>query len=195
MLNIVNYLNEMDLLKVLDKYNVFDIKIHGSTVSIYALRLLNSLSPYYEFKEEERNLLHYSALLHDIGYFINKENHHKHTKYIILEESLLDNVPSVLRDSLAFIASGHGKFTYETLDFCSNKEKDVFLKLLSILRIADALDHKHNLGVSLEKVEIKDYTLNIQIKGEASNIILKSIKKKSHLFSKIYNIPIYIECT
>ena len=91
MLNIVNYLNENELLKVLDKYNVFDIASHEKKVSIYALRLLDSLSPYYQFKDEERNILYYSALVHDIGYFINKENHHQHTKYIILREPLLCN--------------------------------------------------------------------------------------------------------
>jgi len=195
MLNIVNYLNESELLTVLDKYNVFDIKSHGVKVSIYALYLLDSLNPYYEFKDEERNLLYYSALLHDIGYFINKQNHHLHTKYIILKEPLLDNLPNDLRDNLAFIASAHGKSIDHILDFYTHKEKDTVLKLLSILRIADALDHKHNLDVSLEKIEIKNYTLNIHIKGEASTIILKNIKKKSSLFSKIYNLPICVKYT
>lgn len=195
MLNIKNYLNERELLKILEKYNVFDIATHGKKVSNCALRLFDSLNPYYELKDEERNLLHYSALLHDIGYFINKENHHEHTKYIILKEPLLDNVPSNLRDNLAFIASGHGKSIDGALDFYPAKEKVTVLKLISLLRIADALDHTHNLQVSLEKVEMKNDTLNILIKGEASNIILKKFQKKSYLFSKIYNIPIYMECS
>ncbi|MBU3112546.1 HD domain-containing protein [Clostridium lacusfryxellense] len=194
MLNIVNYLNENDLIKVLNKYNVFDITTHEHKVSIYALRLLNSLNPYYGFRDEERNLLNYTSLLHDIGYFINKESHHNHTKYIILNEPLLDDIPKDLRRNLAFIASGHGKFVDETLVFHSQKEKDTALKLLSILRIADALDHKHNLGVSLETVEIKNHTLNIQIKGDASNIISKKVKKRSKLFIQLYNIPINVEC-
>ena len=195
MLNIVDYLSESELLTVLDKYNAFDIKAHGKKVSIYALCLLDSLHPHYEFKEEERNLLHYSAILHDIGNFINKQNHHKHTKYIILKEPLLDNLPRDLRDYLAFIASGHGKSFDVALGISPNKEKDTILKLISILRIADALDHKHNLGVTLEKIEIRNLTLNIHINGEVSNLILKRIKKKSCLFSKIYNLPICVKCT
>ena len=195
MLNISNYLNNEELLKVLDKYNAFDIKSHAKKVSNCALLLFDSLSPYYEFNNAEKNLLHYSSILHDIGYFINKKNHHEHTKYIILKEPLLDIVPTVLRDSLAIIASSHGKHIDNSIYLYSYKEKITILKLISLLRIADALDHKHYLGVSVEKVEIKNHTLNIQIKGEASNIILKSIRKKSPLFSKIYNISIYIECS
>jgi len=195
MLNIVNYLNENELLKVVEKYNVFDIATHEKKVSSCALRLFDSLNPFCDFKSEERNLLQYSAILHDIGYFINKENHHQHTKYIILREPLLCNIPTNLRDNLAFIASGHGKFIDTFLDFCPAKERLTLLKLTSILRIADALDHKHNLHVSLEKVEMKNGILNIRIKGESSNIILKKCKNKCSLFSKIYNIPIYMECS
>ncbi|MGH4118176.1 HD domain-containing protein [Clostridium sp.] len=194
MQNIATYLNERELLKISDKYNVFDIATHEKKLSIYALRLLDSMTPYYEFKNEERNLLYYSALLHDIGYFINKEKHHKHTKYIILKDPSLDKVPSSLRYSLALIASGHGKSIYDNLDSFPYEEKDTVLKLVSILRIADALDHKHNLGVSLEQVEIINHVLNIRIKGQSSNQILKNTKKKSLLFSKVYNIPTCVEC-
>lgn len=194
MLNIINYLNEEELRKVVDKYNVLDIKAHEVKVASYALRLLDSLNPYYEFKDEERNLLRYSALIHDIGYFINKQNHQKHTKYIILKDPLLDNVPSGLRDNLAFIASGHGKSIDDALDFYPNVEKAALLKLISLLRVADALDHSHKLNVLIERVEMKNHILNIQIRGEACNIILKKVKKKSYLFSQIYNIPIYVEC-
>ena len=190
MLNIANYLNDIELLKILDKYNVFDISTHCRKVSSCALRLFDSLNPNYEFKYEERTLLYYSAILHDIGYFINKENHHLHTKYIILKEPLLDNVPSVLRDSLALIASSHGKYIDDCIQLYSCKEKVIILKLISLLRIADALDHKHNLHVTLENVEMNNSILNIQIKGKASNIIIKKFKKRSSLFSKVYNIPI-----
>jgi len=195
MLNITNYLNDSELLKILDKYNVFDISTHCRKVSSCALRLFDSLNPNNEFKIEERNLLYYSAILHDIGYFINKENHHKHTKYIILKEPLLDNLPSVLRENLALIASGHGKYIDDCIQYYPYKDKIIILKLISLLRIADSLDHKHNLHVTLENVEMKKSILNIQIRGTASNIILKKFKKRSSLFSKVYNIPIYIDCS
>jgi len=195
MLNISNYLNYEELLKVLDKYNVYDIDAHAKKVANCALRLLDSLSPHYEFNNEEKNLLHYSAILHDIGYFINKENHHQHTKYIILREPLLDIVPKDLRDSLSIIASGHGKYIDNSIYLYSYKDKVNVLKLISLLRIADALDHKHNLNVSLESVEIKNNTLKIQIMGEASSLILKKIKKRSSLFSEIYNMPISMDCS
>ena len=195
MLNIKNYINDVDLFKILNKYNVFDIATHGKKVSICAMRLFDSLYPYYELKAEERNLLYYSAILHDIGYFISKENHHQHTKYIILKEPFLDNVPSNLKGHLALIASGHGKHIDDNIRLCSDKTKITVLKLISLLRIADSLDHKHNLHVSLEKVEMKNGTLNIKIKGDACHLIIKKIQKRSSLFTEIYNMPIYMDCS
>jgi len=192
--NIATYVTEIELFKILDKYNVLDIGAHSKKVSINALRLIDSLNPYYEFNDAERNLLYYSAILHDIGYFINKENHHKHSKYIILNEPLLNNMPNNLRENLALIASGHGKSIDDTLDFYPHNEKVTILKLVSILRIADALDHKHNLDVSLEQVKIINHILIIQIKGQASKTIIKNIEKKSCLFSDIYDIPLFVEC-
>ncbi|MBU3161458.1 HD domain-containing protein [Clostridium frigoris] len=192
--NITDYLNDIKIFRVLDKYNVSDIISHEKKVSRYALQIFDSLYPYYKFEYEERTLLYYSALLHDIGYFINKDNHKQHTKYIILKEPLLDNIPDVLRKILALIASSHGKSIDTSIDFYPLKEKTIILKLISILRIADALDHKHILHISLENVKLSNNSLNIEIKGESSNLILKKLKKRSSLFSKIYNIPICTNC-
>ncbi|MGH4051223.1 MAG: HD domain-containing protein [Clostridium sp.] len=194
MLNIKDYLSSTELLNVLNKYNVVDIRAHSMKVSNCALRLFDSLNPCYEFKDEERTLLYLSSMLHDIGYFINKENHHKHSKYIILKEPLLDILPINIRNNLAIIVSSHGKSMDDDIKLYQDKEKTSVLKLISLLRIADSLDHKHNLNVKLEKVELRNNSLNIQIKGDASCIILKRIKKRSSLFSNTFNIPIYTKC-
>lgn len=192
MLNIANYLTCEQLFKVIDKYNLFDIKAHEKKVSNCALRIYDSINPFNELKVEERNLLYYSSVLHDIGYFINRENHHQHTRYIILKEPLFDNIPKNLRNSLAIIASGHGKYIDDCIYSYSYKEKVTLLKLISLLKIADSIDHKHNLHVSLEKVEMKNGILIIKIKGEYCALIIKKIKKKSSLFTGIYHIPVYV---
>ena len=44
-----------------------------------------------------------------------------------------------------------------------------------MLKIADSIDHKHNLNDSLEKVKIKNETLFIKIKGKYCDLIIKKI--------------------
>lgn len=119
----------------------------------------------------------YSALLHDIGYFIHKEKHHEHIKYIILKEPILDKLPYETRFFLAAVASSHEKSIDKAIELCPNQLKLRLLKLVALPRIADALHHTHNLNISLEGIKVKDETLKIKIAGQGSEFILKKFKK------------------
>lgn len=194
MLNIHSYLSEAELFTIIEKYNVHNIASHEKKVASYALELFDFIKEDCNFSTEERNFLKYSALLHDIGYFINKEEHHKHTKYILLKEPMLDKLPIKLRFLLAAVASSHGKAIDESIELCSNELKLKLLQLIALLRIADALDHTHNLNISLEGIKIKNETLKIKITGKGSEYILKKLKKKSNLFSEVYGISVSVKC-
>lgn len=189
MLNVHSYLTENEILKIIEKYDVHNIALHEKKVASYSISLFNFINQYNEFSLDDRNFLKYSALLHDVGYFIHKENHHKHTKYIILEEPILDKLPDKTRFLLAAIASSHGNFIDSSIEFSPNE-----LKLLALLRIADALDHPHNLNISLKQIKLKNENLKIKIAGEGSEYVLKKVKKKSDLFSKVYGFPVRVKC-
>lgn len=189
MLNVHSYLTENEILKIIEKYDVHNIALHEKKVASYCISLFNFINQYNEFSLDDRNFLKYSALLHDVGYFIHKENHHKHTKYIILEEPILDKLPDKTRFLLAAIASSHGNFIDSSIEFSPNE-----LKLLALLRIADALDHPHNLNISLKQIKLKNENLKIKIAGEGSEYVLKKVKKKSDLFSKVYGFPVRVKC-
>lgn len=195
MLNIRSYLSENEVLQIIEKYSVHDIVSHEMKVAYHTLVLFDFLHQGYEFSIEDRNFLKYSALLHDIGYFIHKENHHEHTKYIILKEPILDKLPYETRFLLAAVASSHGKSIDKAIELCSNGLKLKLLKLVALLRIADALDHTHNLNIALEEINVKDETLKIKIAGEGAEVILKKLKKKSDLFSKVYGMQISVTCS
>ena len=195
MLNVHRYLSEAEVFKIIEKYNVHNVVLHQKKVAFYAMELFDFMNQDCEFSIEERNFLKYSALLHDIGYFIDKEKHHKHTKYIILKEPILNKIPIDTRCLLALVASSHGKSIDESIELCSNELKLKLLKLIALLRISDALDHTHNLNISLEGIKVKNKTLKIKITGQGSEYVLKKLKKKSDLFSKVYGILISVKCS
>lgn len=194
MINIQSYLSENEVLQVIEKYNVHNIVFHEKKVASNAVVLFDFIKQNYELLAVDREFLKYSALLHDIGYFIHKENHHKHTKYIILKEPSLDKLPNEIRFILAAVAGSHGKSIDESIGFYSDELKLRLLKLIALLRIADALDHTHNLNVSLVEIKMKNEALRIKIAGQGSEHILKKLKKKSSLFSKVYGISVLVEC-
>ncbi|KZL90351.1 HD domain-containing protein [Clostridium magnum] len=195
MLNVHSYLSENEVLKIIEKYNVHNILLHEKKVASYAVELFDFINQDYKFSTEDRDFLKYSALLHDIGYFIHKEKHHKHTKYIILKEPILNKLPAETRVLLAAAASSHGKSIDKSIELCSNELKVKLLKLIALLRMADALDHTHNLNVSLEGIKVKNETFKIKISGQGSQYVLKKLKKKSDLFSKVYGMPVSVKCS
>lgn len=190
---IESYLSETEQIVVLNKYNIHDIALHQKKVAHYAVKLFDSIKEFYKFAEKDRDILYYSALLHDIGYFINKQGHHKHTKYLILTEPMLDKIPKDIKILIAFIASGHRKSIDHGIKIYPDEIQLKILQLIALLRISDALDHTHKLKISLEKIELKNKTLKLSINGEKTIKIINKFEKKSTLFRKVFNIPIELE--
>ena len=47
------------------------------------------LEPLHQLGREDRKLLEFAAILHDIGYYVSSRSHHRHTLNMIMMEPLL----------------------------------------------------------------------------------------------------------
>src|SRR5207245_2084802 len=94
-----------------------------------------------------RTMLSAAALLHDVGYHIAHESHHKHSLYLI-RNSELTGFSEAERDVIANAARYHRgsepKDRHEAFAALNQTDKDTVIKLAAILRIADALDRRHD---------------------------------------------------
>jgi exopolyphosphatase/guanosine-5'-triphosphate,3'-diphosphate pyrophosphatase len=62
---------------------------HVKQVSKYSEMLFDTLNnKMFSYTEKEKKYLKVAALLHDIGYCIEKKSHHKHSMNMILENGL-----------------------------------------------------------------------------------------------------------
>ena len=61
---------------------------HSRQVTKLALKLFDALRDSLTLCDEDRELLEYASLLHDIGYHISHSKHHKHALYLILNADL-----------------------------------------------------------------------------------------------------------
>jgi exopolyphosphatase / guanosine-5'-triphosphate,3'-diphosphate pyrophosphatase len=61
---------------------------HAHHVALLAEKLFDKIAPVYKLRRHDRTLLSAAALLHDIGYYIAHESHHKHTQYLIKHSEL-----------------------------------------------------------------------------------------------------------
>ncbi len=118
-------------------------EVHARQVAHLAEKIFDALASVHKLGRHQRTLLAAAALLHDVGYHIAHDSHHKHALYLI-KHSELTGFSEAERLVIANIARYHrGSLPKERhLDFVALAPADQTLvwQLGSILRLADALD-------------------------------------------------------
>jgi exopolyphosphatase/guanosine-5'-triphosphate,3'-diphosphate pyrophosphatase len=128
---------------------------HARTVQRLALRLFDSLGPRLGAAPAERAMLADAALMHDVGYHISYDRHHKHSYHLIVHAELLGVAPAeqVVIANVARYHRGappkrkHGN--YGPLDRVLRRR---IRRLSAILRIADGLDRGHTGAVKTLRI-------------------------------------------
>lgn len=189
-LNIDDYMDRELLLATAKKFSVNNILEHEIRVADFSMMIFDTIQAKFNMSPNGKNLLYYASMLHDLGYFIEKDKHHKHSKYIILTDPAFKSLPIELKMYLSIMVASHKKKLDKNIYMFEIKIQEELIKLISILRIADALDHKHNLQVQLKDIYIKQDKLNLNLNGEKSFLILDRFNKKSELFKTVFPLDI-----
>jgi exopolyphosphatase/guanosine-5'-triphosphate,3'-diphosphate pyrophosphatase len=100
--------------------------------------------------ERARQMLEAAALLHDVGYFISYDRHHKHSYHLIRHAELFDFSPRE-REIVANLARYHRKARpkskHENFAHLAPADRQLVKRLGGILRLADGLDRRRNSAV------------------------------------------------
>jgi len=133
---------------------------HAQQVASLAEKIFDNLAPIYKLNRKHRTLLSAAALLHDIGYQIAHESHHKHTLYLI-KHSELTGFSESERLVVANIARYHSrslpKDRHPDFAALNQHDRETVWRLGAILRVAEALDRSHDARISdLRCVREKD---------------------------------------
>lgn len=163
---------------------------HARQVEDYSMKLFSAMCSIENFSEREQLYLRVAALLHDIGYCVEKKSHHKHSMQIILDKGLegfsIDEVKII-----ANIARYHrAAYPDETkhLEFAalSDEQKILVKKLAALLRIADGMDKPHKNLILRIEVKETDASFDFYIKTIGFKPKLDMAKEKSSLFELVY---------
>ncbi|WP_446898354.1 hypothetical protein ACSVC9_00015 [Clostridium sp. LBM24168] len=193
MIDICNYLSFQSAACIADKYNVGNLVDHELKVASFAAAIFDETRELHKLSDIYRNLLCFSALIHDSGCFLNKSKHHKHTKYIVLSDSIFDNIPDYLRGYLAIVASSHRKTIDKSMAFYNESVQYKLKILISILRVSDSLDHTHKLNNTLESIILDEKYLTLYINSDDFQKTLVKFDVKSQLFNDIFKIRARLE--
>lgn len=128
---------------------------HAQQVQRLSMQLFDALAPRMGLGDVDRRILSDAALLHDVGYHINYDRHHKHSFHLISHAHLLGMTPAE-QVAIAHIARYHRgaapKRKHRAYSQLDRVLRERIVKLSGILRLADGLDRGHIASVGRLKV-------------------------------------------
>ncbi len=171
---------------------------HARQVASLALQLFDATASLHELGPTERELLEFAALSHDIGEHISRTGHDRHGSYLI-ENGGLRGFSPVEIQILSLLARYHIRGSLRASDpvFASLDDEDQqrTVVLVSLLRLADALDASHSgavRSVTASRSARDGLTLHIVARGDAE-LELWATRRKKDLFEKTFKLEVLPE--
>jgi len=170
---------------------------HAHQVECLVGTLFLELQPLHRLEREDRRLLEYAAILHDIGYFISSRSHHRHGLQMIMMEPL----PAFTWEEKTVIANlvrYHRKVLPEphhtAYGILSDTDRQRVDLMAPLLRVADALDRAHRQAVKELFCEWTDTLVTLHIQGESEMALEEeTLMRKADMFRLVYQREVQLQ--
>jgi len=134
-----------------------------------------------------------AALLHDVGYHIAHESHHKHSLYLVAN-SELTGFSEAERAVIANVARYHRgslpKERHPEYAMLNSADRKTVCRLGAIVRVADALDRSHDNRVSDLRCNREGDLFHIQVQSaQDCENEMQEAERRRDLFEQAF------ECT
>lgn len=172
---------------------------HASAVQVLALKLFDALAARLDLNLRDRRILSDAAMLHDVGYHINYDRHHKHSYHLIVHGELLGMTPEeqvLIANVARYHRGAEPKKKHRNYGALDKPLRRRVKKLSAILRVADGFDRGHVGAVRSLKVRWLDRALRITpvpVSADAPlRLELWGAHRKSRLLAKVVGRPVEI---
>jgi exopolyphosphatase/guanosine-5'-triphosphate,3'-diphosphate pyrophosphatase len=178
---------------------------HSHHVVRMATRIFDDTKELHQLNGQDLKLLQYAAILHDIGYHIAHNNHHRHGLYLIKNSEM----PGFTGDEIAMMAAmvryHRGSLPRKSSDARSRHEHEDYyaldrgqraqmLRLASILQFADGLDRSHQQLIDDVRCEVADGTVTFVASSACEcELEMWSAERKSSWFSDLFKVGVRFE--
>lgn len=167
---------------------------HAEQVRCLALNLFDALADDFDLAAEDRTLLEAAALLHDVGYHIAYERHHRHSYHLISYAELAGFNTKETR-MIASIARYHRgalpSAKHEAMQGLAKPERQQVSRLAALLRIADGLDRSRGQKVAAIDVLHTPARVLVSLSGTTPlDIEVLGAQSKADLFETVFNVRV-----
>ena len=172
---------------------------HSKHVQTLALQLFDSLGVRLGCKPSDRKLLADAALLHDIGYHINYDKHHKHSYHLVQHAELLGMTPAdqiIVANVARYHRGSEPKRRHVNFGDLDEAMRDTIVRLSAILRVADGFDRGHAGAVERIKVRWTRRALRLTAvpnhRARSVRLDLWGAARKSRLLARVADARVEI---
>ena len=170
---------------------------HCEHVALLSAGLFDALSDSFALPSSGRDVLRAAALLHDVGYLINHEKHHKHAYHLIMHGDLR-GFSARETELIANVARYHRraapKRTHANFKRLDKGERRLVRRLAGILRVADGLDRTHGQVISKVRCRIGDGWVGVRVVAAYNPAIeLEDAMRKATLFTRAFKSDLSLD--
>ncbi len=172
---------------------------HAKRVQEYAEFLFDSLKSVHGLKQEWRPYLSAAALLHDVGETISHAHHAEHSEYMVKnanfvgmhvwEAMFIAGLCRLHKEEKLLEKKNEKKIPYEKKD----ELRPAFLKLLSLLQLADSCDRTHKGALKLKKPKITRSHIDVKFTSKSPcDLEILRFEQKKALFELLFRREIFL---
>jgi exopolyphosphatase/guanosine-5'-triphosphate,3'-diphosphate pyrophosphatase len=171
-------------------------KEHALHVAVLALSLFDQLAEPLGLDVHDRQLLEAAAVLHDVGYFIDYDRHHKHSYHLITHATLPGFSPRDVQIVASTARYHRGAFPerkHEAMRRLSPEDRVRTERLAAVLRLADGLDRSRTQAVRGVRVDATDDAVTLTLEGHAPlDVEVYGAQTKGVLFEKVFCVDLRV---
>lgn len=172
---------------------------HALQVATIAEKIFDQLTSLHKLSRHERTILSAAALLHNIGYYVSHEAHHKHSLYLIKHSEII-GFSEREKLIIANVARYHrGKLPNDKHpDFMVLDEqgRELIWKLGGILRLANALDRSYESKIKDVRIYHEKRKVTMELTTTEENPLeIQAVNQRKDMFEKAFNCELVISTT
>jgi len=124
---------------------------HAERTASFALHLFDATAAIHQLPIDDRRMLEFASLLHDIGHHISGQDHHRHGQYLVHHSRMPGfTAPeiAVLGNLIRYHRTGRPRRRHPEFEALVPSARAQVRVLAAILALADAFDRSHSQNIS-----------------------------------------------
>lgn len=169
---------------------------HAELVARLGVEIFDETTELHNLGSQERDLLEFGLLLHDIGKVLATDGYQRHSAYLVENAELRGFTPTeiaVLASLVRFSRSGRPKASFPPYQSLLPDWEVPLAQMTAIVQLADGLDWASDLAVEGIEVGKSGSGWQLRLLGDEATMRTDVATLTEHRFQKAFGVPLTID--